>query len=147
MTCRGVRGATTVQSNTRDEILAATTQLLAIMIRLNGIEPEDVASALFTVTMDLDAEFPALAARRLGWMNVPLMCGYEIQVPNSLPRCIRVLVNWNTEKAQKKIVHAYVNDAKQLRPDLCQLPPVDKEELEGWISEYIETHEAGTENG
>ena len=147
MFCRGVRGATTVQSNTRDEILAATTQLLAIMIRLNGIEPEDVGSALFTVTKDLDAEFPALAARRLGWMNVPLMCSYEIHVPDSLPRCIRVLVNWNTEKAQKEIVHAYVDDAQQLRPDLCQLPPVDKEELEGWISEYIETHETGTGNG
>lgn len=146
MTCRGVRGATTVQTNTRDEILAATTQLLAIMIRLNGIEPEDVASALFTVTTDLDAEFPALAARRLGWMNVPLICSYEIKVPDSLPRCIRILVNWNTEKTQKEIRHAYVNDAQQLRPDLCQLPPVDHEELERWISEYIETHEKGTED-
>jgi chorismate mutase len=117
------------------------------MIRLNGIESEDVASALFTVTTDLDAEFPALAARRLGWMNVPLICSYEIQVPDSLPRCIRVLVNWNTDKTQKEIVHAYVNDAKQLRPDLSQLPPVDNDELERWISEYIETHEPGPGSG
>jgi chorismate mutase len=79
-------------------------------------------------------------------MNVPLICSYEIQVPDSLPRCIRILVNWNTDKAQKEIVHAYVNDAKQLRPDLCQLPPVDKEELEGWISEYIESHETGNDS-
>jgi chorismate mutase len=141
MLCRGVRGATTVTSNTRDEILSATTQLLAVMIRLNGIEPEDVGSALFTVTKDLDAEFPALAARRLGWMNVPLMCSYEIDVAGSLPRCIRILINWNTNKAQKEIVHTYINDAKQLRPDLSQLPPIDNDELERWIAEYMENHE------
>jgi chorismate mutase len=142
MLCRGVRGATTVNSNSRDEILAATRQMLALMIRLNGIEPEDVGSALFTVTRDLDAEFPALAARQLGWMNVPLICSYEIDVPGSLPRCIRLLVNWNTGKSQDEIVHIYVNDAKQLRPDLNQLSPVDNEELERWIAEYMEHHEA-----
>jgi chorismate mutase len=105
------------------------------------MEPEDVGSALFTVTRDLDAEFPALAARQLGWMNVPLMCSYEIDVPGSLPRCIRLLVNWNTDKSQEEIIHIYVNDAKQLRPDLNQLSPVDNEELERWIAEYMEHHE------
>ena len=141
MLCRGVRGATTVKSNTRDEILSTTRQLLALMIRLNGIEPEDVGSALFTVTRDLDAEFPALAARQLGWMSVPLMCSYEIDVAGSLPRCIRLLISWNTNKAQKEIIHTYINDAKQLRPDLSQLPPVDNDELERWIAEYMENHE------
>ncbi len=137
MWCRGVRGATTVQANTRDEILTASRQLLALMIRRNGIESEDVASAIFTVTKDLNAEFPALAARPLGWIDVPLLCGYEIEVPSGLPRCIRILVNWNTEKTQKEIIHTYIRDAKHLRPDLRSLPPVDFEELERWIAEYL----------
>src|SRR5690606_6063670 len=98
MYCRGVRGATTVDSDSRDEILASTRQLLALMIRLNGIEPQDVGSAIFTTTEDINAEFPALAARQLGWLEVPLLCTHELDVPGSLPRCIRVLVNWNTNK-------------------------------------------------
>jgi chorismate mutase len=142
MWCRGVRGATTVQANTRDEILTASRQLLALMIRRNEIESEDVASAIFTVTRDLNAEYPALAARQLGWIDVPLLCGYEIEVPSGLPRCIRILVNWNTEKTQKEIVHTYIRDAKHLRPDLSRLPPVDFEELERWIAEYMTDHEA-----
>lgn len=141
MPCRGVRGATTVETNTREEILTETRNLLALMIRLNGIEPEDVAHAYFTVTQDLDAEFPALAARQLGWLDVPLLCGYEIHVPGSLQRCIRILINWNTDKSQHDIVHAYLKEAKRLRPDLSQLPPVDYEELERWIQAYMATHE------
>lgn len=137
MKCRGVRGATTVTANARDEILTASRQLLALMIRVNGIKTEDVASAVFTVTEDLDAEFPAVAARQLGWIDVPLLCSYEIRVPGSLQRCIRVLVNWNTNKGQKEIIHPYLKDAKQLRPDLSRLPPVDFEELEQWIAEYM----------
>ena len=146
MTCRGVRGATTADSNTREDILTAATQLLALMIRLNDIQPEDVASAIFTVTRDLDAEFPALAARHLGWSDVPLLCSYEIDVPGSLGRCIRILVNWNTEKAQKEIVHAYIKQAKQLRPDLCTLPPIDFHDLEAWIADYMDHHEVGGTN-
>jgi chorismate mutase len=141
MPCRGVRGATVADGNTSDEILVASRQLLALMIRLNGIEPEDVASAIFTVTKDLDTEFPAFAARQLGWIDVPLLCSYEIDVPGSLSRCIRILVNWNTDKSQKEIIHIYVKQAQSLRPDLSQLPPVDYEELEGWIAEYIASHE------
>ena len=132
--CRGVRGATTVQSDDRDQILTATRQLLALMIRRNRIEAVDVASAIFTITEDLGAEFPALAARQLGWLEVPLLCAYEISVPNSLPRCIRALVLWNTDKPQSEIEHVYVHEAKKLRPDLSALPPVDFEELEQWIS-------------
>lgn len=140
--CRGVRGATTAEANTREDILQATRQLLALMIRLNGIDTESVGSAIFTVTRDLDAEFPALAARQLGWLDVPLLCSYEISVPNSLPRCIRVLVNWNTTKSQKEIQHVYIKDAARLRPDLCTLPPVDFAELERWIEEQMRAYQA-----
>lgn len=135
--CRGVRGATTVDSNSRDEILTATRQLLALMIRLNGLEVADIASAVFSVTQDLNAEFPALAARQLGWLDVPLLCTHEISVPGSLPRCIRILCHWNTDKPQQQIQHVYVKDAVRLRPDLSKLPPVDYQELEAWIAEHL----------
>lgn len=137
MFCRGVRGATTVEANTREGILEETRKLLALIIRFNGIEAEDVASAVFTVTRDLDAEFPALAARQLGWLDVPLLCSYEVNVPGSLCRCIRVLVLWNTTKSQKQVTHVYMKDAQRLRPDLSKLPPVDLEELEAWIQQHM----------
>jgi chorismate mutase len=137
MACRGVRGATTVEANTREEILTGARQLLALMIRRNGIEPEDVASAIFSSTFDLNAEFPALAARQLGWLEVPLLCMHEINVPGSLQKCVRILINWNTEKPQDEIVHVYVKDAKRLRPDLCDVPAVDWEDLESWIQEHL----------
>ncbi|MFN7841688.1 MAG: chorismate mutase [Pirellula sp.] len=138
LVCRGVRGATTVEANTKEAILKGTRQLLALMIRRNEIAPADVASAIFTVTRDLDAEFPALAARQLGWLEVPLLCGYEVQVASSLGMCVRILLHWNTTKSQKEIQHVYIHDAVQLRPDLCKLPPVDWQELEEWISEQVE---------
>ena len=135
--CRGVRGATTVQADDAEQILIATRQLLALIIRQNEIDSTDVASALFTVTKDLTAEFPAVAARQLGWLEVPLLCGYEISVDRSLPLCIRVLLHWNTAKDQSEIHHVYLNDAVKLRPDLSKLPPVDTEELEVWIRGYL----------
>jgi chorismate mutase len=133
MPCRGVRGATTAESNSREEILKATRHLLALMVRQNGIPPAEVASAIISMTADLDAEFPALAARQLGWLDMPLLCMRELDVPDSLPRCIRVLLLWNTEKAADEIVHVYVKEAAGLRPDRSQLPPVDTQELEDWI--------------
>jgi chorismate mutase len=133
-----VRGATTADENTRDAIVTATAQLLALMIRSNQIRSEDVCSAVFTTTTDLDAEFPALAARQMGWLDVPLLCGHEINVPGSLRRCIRVLVHWNTEKPQREIHHIYVKGAEKLRPDLCDLPPVDWDELNAWIAEQMQ---------
>jgi chorismate mutase len=136
MVCRGVRGATTADENSPEEILKATRQLLALMIRQNGIRPEDVASAIFSTTTDLDAEFPALAARQLGWWDVALMCVHELDVPGSLRHCIRVLLHWNTAKTAKQIVHIYIKDAAHLRPDRTELPPVDWKELEEWISEH-----------
>lgn len=139
MPCRGVRGATTADSNTREDILIATRQLLAIMIRLNEISPEDVASATFTVTKDLDAEFPALAARQLGWLNVPLLCSYELCVPGSLPLCVRILLHWNTEKTSDEITHVYIKEAIRLRPDLSKIPPLDWDELEAWIEKNLDS--------
>jgi chorismate mutase len=137
MSCRGVRGATTIKGDDREEILAATRQLLALMIRRNDMDSQDVASAIFTTTPDIVAEFPALAARQLGWLEVPLLSGHEMAVPGSIPLCIRVLIHWNTEKSQEEIHHVYIRDAKSLRPDLSKLPAVDWEELEDWINEQM----------
>ncbi len=119
MAIRGIRGATTVTADEPDLILQATRELLEEILAANeGMQPEDVASALFTVTDDLVSTFPAQAARQMGWGLVPMMCAREIPVPGSLPRVIRVLVHWNTELAQKEITHVYLREAVKLRPDL-----------------------------
>ncbi len=118
MPCRGVRGATTVETNTATAILDATRELLARIIAVNDLAAEDVASALFTVTPDLTAAFPAQAARELGWQHVALLDAQEIPVPGSLPRCIRVLIHWNTPKPQSAVRHVYLRGARSLRPDL-----------------------------
>ena len=117
---RGVRGATTVDANEEERILDATKDLVQEMISANGIQSEDVAAAYFTVTEDLDAAFPAKAARDLGWVDVPLLNGREIPVPGSLPRCIRALLLWNTDRTQRDIVHVYQRGARALRPDLAR---------------------------
>jgi chorismate mutase len=119
MPIRGIRGATTVTADEPDLILQATRELLEEILQENeGMQPEDVASAIFTVTDDLASTFPAQGARQMGWGLVPMLCGREIPVPNSLPRVIRVLVHWNTELSQKEITHVYLRDAVKLRPDL-----------------------------
>ncbi len=128
-TCRGVRGATTVTENTKEAILEATRELLYIIIRANGMRPEDVASAYFTTTMDLNATYPALAARQLGWYDAALLCGHEMRVPDSLPYCIRVLIHWNTTRSAKDIVHVYLREAASLRPDRKSLPEIPMEEV------------------
>jgi chorismate mutase len=115
--CRGVRGATTVEHNTREAILSATRELLTRMVEANGIHPEDVASAIFTTTPDLSAEYPALAARQLGWHDVALLCTHEMAVPHGLKHCIRVLLHWNTEKLASEVQHVYIKGAVSLRPD------------------------------
>ncbi len=118
MTVRGIRGAITVEANTRAAILAATRELLEAILKANpALATEDIASVLFTVTDDLDAAYPALAARQLGWDHVPLMCGREIPVPDGLPRCVRVLVHWNTDLPQSAVHHVYLREAARLRPD------------------------------
>lgn len=138
VTCRGVRGATTACCDDSQEILAVTRQLLAFMIRLNDIAREDVASAIFTTTPDLTAVFPATAARQLGWMKVPLLCGHEIPVPDALPFCVRILLHWNTTKSQDEIHHVYLGKAVCLRPDQSDLPYVDLDRLDKWVEEQME---------
>lgn len=134
--CRGVRGATTVSENTRDAILEATREMLYIIIRVNDIRPDDLASAYFTTTVDLDATYPALAARQLGWYDVALMCGHEMQVPDGLAHCIRVMLHWNTARSAREIIHVYLRDAKNLRPDRTTLPEIHETELERMISGF-----------
>jgi chorismate mutase len=119
MPIRGIRGATTVTADEPDLILQATRELLEEILEENeGMQPEEVASAIFTVTDDLVSTFPAQAAREMGWSLVPMLCAREIPVPNSLSRVIRVLVHWNTDVSQSGITHVYLRDAVKLRPDL-----------------------------
>lgn len=115
--CRGIRGATTAESNTAEDILEATSELLRILIRLNDLEPGHVVSAIFTTSPDLDATFPAIAARELGWSDVPLMCAHEMDVPASLQKAVRVLLQINTTKTPSEIRHVYLKGARQLRPE------------------------------
>ncbi len=115
--CRGIRGATTADANEPAAILAATRELLERIVEANGIRTEDVASAIFSATPDLDAEFPARAAREMGWRDVALLCTHEMRVPESLPRCIRVLLHWNTAHGPETIRHVYLRGARRLRPD------------------------------
>lgn len=118
---RGIRGATTVEANTRRAILDATEELLGELIARNRIESDDVASVWFTTTPDLDAEFPAVVARRsFAWTHAALMCGHEMAVPGSLPACLRILIHANTRLAQNEIEHVYLRGAAVLRPDLAE---------------------------
>jgi chorismate mutase len=119
MVIRGVRGAITVEQNQEHEILQATTELLLEIVALNKIDPDDIASVFITVTSDLNATFPARAIRYIeGWELVPLMCSQELEVPNSLAKCIRLMVLTNTVKTQAQMKHVYLRGAEVLRPDL-----------------------------
>lgn len=115
--CRGIRGAITIERNTREEVLGATRELLQKLIEANGIERDDVACAIFTTTPDVNAEFPAVAARQLGWTEQALMCGHEMSVPGSLPKVIRIMVLVNTTRKAGEIQHIYLKGAVSLRPD------------------------------
>lgn len=115
MRCRGIRGATVAAANTKEDILAATRELLQKMIEANQVEKQDVAGVFFSMSHDLNAEFPALAARQLGWTDIALMCSQEIPVPGSLARCIRVMILLNTEKSAEEIKHVYIRGAESLR--------------------------------
>ena len=116
---RGIRGATTVPVDEKDEVLAATKELLEAILASNPhLKAGDIASVIFTVTEDLASAFPAQAARDLGWTLVPMMCAREIPVPASLSRAIRVLIHWNTDLPQADIQHVYLREAVKLRPDL-----------------------------
>lgn len=116
MACRGIRGATTVDQNTSEDILEGTAELLTALARLNDLAPDDVASAFFTTTIDLDAAFPALAARDLGWTEVPLMCAHEMAVGGALAKVVRILLHVNTDRSPREIRHVYLRGARTLRP-------------------------------
>ena len=113
--CRGIRGATRAEENTTRAIYAVTQEMLVRLIEANDIEERNVAAAYFTMTPDLNAGFPAAAARQLGWNSAALMCGTEIAVPDSLPRCIRVLILFNTDKEPQELVNLYLRGTEVLR--------------------------------
>ena len=118
MLVRGIRGAITVNSNTKEEIIEITKELLIVLLRENNFKIEDIVNVFFSATPDLNAAFPAQAARELGWNRVPLLDMQEIEVPGSLPKCIRILIQINCQKSQTEIKHCYLKGAKILREDL-----------------------------
>ncbi len=113
--CRGIRGATIASDNTSDAIHEATTELMESLIKSNDIKQRDVASAFFTVTPDLNAVFPASAARLMGWENIALLGAVEVTVPTALNRCIRILILVNTDKEPEELVNVYLHGTESLR--------------------------------
>jgi chorismate mutase len=120
MRVRGVRGAITVEANEPVDIVAATKRLLTELIARNQVDSEDIASVLFSLTPDLRAAFPAVGAREMGWVNVPMLHFVEIDVPGAMSKCIRVLMHVNTTRSQREIEHVYLERAVALRPDLSR---------------------------
>lgn len=120
--CRGIRGATTAERNTAEDIQEATRELLAVLIEVNDIAVDDVVSVIFTTTPDLNATFPAVAAREYGWDGVPLICSHEMNVPGMLDHVVRVLIHVNTEKPANEIRHIYLRRARDLRPEWAYEP-------------------------
>ena len=116
--CRGLRGATTASENTKESIIEATTELLNSLVKANSLKTEDLAASFFTTTTDLNSEFPAVAARQIGWGSVPLMNSHEMNVPGSLQKCIRVMILVNTSNGPEEMNHLYLRGAKVLRPDI-----------------------------
>ena len=125
MPVRGIRGATTANANTAQAIIEATEELLKELVLLNDLDSNEIASAFFTTTPDLNAEFPAHAARRLGWLNVPMLCGHDMQVlqpnPRGVPMCVRVLLMYNTPRPQAAMRFAYMRGAEAIKADLDYL--------------------------
>jgi len=121
--CIGIRGATTVDEDALEEVLDATQDLLQRLQELNGFDPADLTSIIFTTSADIRSTFPARAARRLGWTMVPMLCAQEIDAPEALPRCVRVLLHWNTERPAAEVRHAYLRGSRILRPDWA-VPPI-----------------------
>jgi chorismate mutase len=120
---RGIRGAITVDVDEKEAIVDATKRLLSEMVERNGVDIDDIASVLFSLTPDLHAVFPALGARELGWVHVPMLHFTEIDVPGMLGRCIRVLMHVNTTRKLEEIEHVYLDGAAGLRPDLNRTAP------------------------
>jgi chorismate mutase len=123
MAVRGIRGAVNIASNTKDEILTRSKELLEAILSANKVKPADIAAAIFTLSPDLNADFPAYAARQLGWTDVPLMCARELDVPGAMEKVIRVLLLVNSKTPPSKIKHQYLGDTPRLRPDLAKKAP------------------------
>jgi len=123
MPVRGIRGAIDVARNDREEIVSRTGELLGAMVKANRVKADDVAAAIFSLTPDLDAEFPAIAARRMGWTDVPLMCAAELNIPRGMKRVVRILLLVNTGVGPGKIKHQYLGKTTALRPDLTRKKP------------------------
>ncbi|HYM95872.1 MAG TPA: chorismate mutase [Candidatus Sulfotelmatobacter sp.] len=125
MPVRGIRGATTAEANTAEAITEATAELLRQLVELNDIDPAEIAFAYFSTTRDLNAEFPALAARQLGWLDVPLLCGHDMDVqppnPRGIPMCVRILLLYNTPRPQSAMRFAYLRGAEAIKADLDYL--------------------------
>ncbi len=125
MPVRGIRGATTATANTAEAITEATEELLRQLITLNDLDPAEICFAYFTTTHDLTAEFPAFAARRLGWIDVPMLCGHDmdVQLPNArgVPMCVRILLLYNTDQPQSAMRAAYLRGAQAIKSDLDSL--------------------------
>jgi len=123
MSVRGIRGAVNISSNTKEEILSKSKELLEAILSANRVKPADIAAAIFTLSPDLNADFPAYAARQLGWTDVPLMCARELDVPGAMEKVIRVLLLVNSRIPASKIKHQYLGDTPRLRPDLATKAP------------------------
>ena len=123
MSVRGIRGAVNIATNTKEEILTKSRELLEAIVKANKVKSEDIATAIFTLSPDLNADFPAYAARQMGWRDVPLMCARELDVPGAMARVIRVLLLVNSKIPASKIKHQYLGDTPKLRPDLAQKGP------------------------
>jgi chorismate mutase len=118
MMARGIRGATTAEENTKESIIRNTRELLEEMMEANDLKKDDLACAFLTTTTDLNAEFPAVAARQMGWTDVALLCGHEMEVPGAMAKVVRVMLVANTEKSQREITHIYLKEAIRLRPEM-----------------------------
>ena len=133
MMVRGVRGAISVTKDDPEEILEATRRLLLTIVQQNGIETEDLASVWLTTTPDLTSVFPAVAARQIGWTEVPLICAHEMTVEGAMPLVVRVMMHWNTTKSQKEINHIYLGETVKLRPDKMHVPPIKDSDMTTYL--------------
>jgi chorismate mutase len=123
MRLRAIRGAITVERDAPELVYAATRELLAEIIARNGVDPDHIISVIFTVTPDLTSAFPAMAARSMGWLDVPLLCTMEIPVPGAMAHCIRVLLHVESDRQRSAIQHVYLGEAQSLRPDISEIRP------------------------
>lgn len=133
MMVRGVRGAISVTQDETEDVLAATRRLLLTIVEQNRIKPEDLASVWLTTTPDITCCFPAIAARQIGWVDVPLICGHEMSVRGAMPLVVRVMMHWNTTKSQKEINHIYLGETVKLRPDKVHVPAISDEEIADYM--------------